>query len=174
MKFLKWLLIIIVLIIAIVTIYGATQPPQMTVKESIDINAPASLVFEEIRDFKAWDEWSAWSKMDTVMEQSYEGEIGTVGYKNSWNIDNQIVGIGSQEIVDIREDEYMKTKMLFNGSLDENFASFTLTETDGVITVVWDMLGAETPFYARIMNTIFKPMIVESYKSSLNDLKSIV
>ncbi|MDA9782790.1 SRPBCC family protein [Vicingaceae bacterium] len=174
MKFLKWLLIIIVLIIAVVTIYGATQSPQMTVKESIDINAPASLVFEEIRDFKAWDEWSAWSKMDTVMEQSYEGEIGTVGYNNSWNIDNQIVGIGSQEIVDIREDEYMKTKMLFNGSLDENFASFTLTETDGVTTVVWDMLGAETPFYARIMNTIFKPMIVESYKSSLKNLKSIV
>ena len=174
MKFLKWLLIIIVLIIAIVVIYGATQPSQMTVEESIVITAPASKVFEEIRDFKAWDEWSAWSKMDTVMEQSYEGEMGKVGYKNSWKSDNPMVGVGSQEVVEIREDEYMKTKMLFNGSADENFASFTLTENDGNTTVVWDMLGAETPFYARIMNAIFKPMIIQSYKSSLKDLKLIV
>ena len=36
------------------------------------------------------------------------------------------------------------------------------------------MLGAETPFYARIMNTIFEPMIRESYQTSLMDLKEIV
>ncbi len=109
--------------------------------------------------------------MDTAIEQFYEGEIGTVGFKNSWRSENPMVGIGSQEIVEIREDEYMKTRMLFNESMDENFASFSLTENDGVTTVVWDMLGAETPFYSRIMNTIFKRMIVESYKSSLKDLK---
>jgi len=66
----------------------------------------------------------------------------------------------------------MKTKMLFNAA--ENMASTTLTEKGGKTTVVWDMIGAETPLYARIMNTIFKSMIVESYKSSLIDLKRIV
>ena len=174
MKFLKWLLIIIVGIVAIVMIYGATQPSQMTVEESIEINASASQVFEEIRDFEAWDEWSAWAKMDPDMAQTYEGEAGTVGYKNSWESEKWMVGTGSQEIVEIRESEYMKTKMLFNGEAAENFASFTLTENDGKTTVVWDMLGGETPFYARIMNTMFKPMIIESYKSSLLDLKGIV
>ena len=174
MKFLKWLIIIIVAIVAIVMIYGATQPSQMTVEESIEINAPASMVFEEIKDFNAWDEWSAWAKMDPDMEQTYEGEVGSVGHKNSWNSENPMVGIGSQEIIEIRENEYLKSKMLFNGEPTENFASFTLTEDEGKTTVVWDMLGGETPFYARIMNTIFKPMIIESYQTSLLELKSIV
>ncbi len=174
MKFLKWLMIIIVVIVGIVMIYGASQPSQMTVQESIVINAPASQVFEEIRDFNAWDKWSAWSKIDTTMEQSYEGEMGKVGYKNSWESENPMVGNGSQEVVEIRENEYMKTKMLFNESAEENFASFELSEDDGETTVVWDMVGAETPFYARIMNTILKPIIVESYKTSLKDLKNIV
>ncbi|MFT6165809.1 MAG: effector-binding domain-containing protein [Vicingaceae bacterium] len=174
MKFLKWLLIILAAIIAIVMIYGATQPSQMTIEESIDINAAASVVFEEIKDFESWDKWSAWSKMDTNMEQSYEGKIGELGYKNTWNSENWNVGIGSQEVVEIRDDEYMKTKMFFNGSAEANYASFTLTENEGKTIVVWDMVGAVTPFYARIMNTLFKPMIVESYQTSLKELKSIV
>tara|TARA_B110000503_G_scaffold143719_1_gene247603 strand:- start:3018 stop:4022 length:1005 start_codon:yes stop_codon:yes gene_type:complete len=174
MKFLKWLLIIITVIVAIVMIYGATQPSQITIEESIDINANASVVFEEIKDFEAWDKWSAWSKMDTSMEQSYEGKVGEVGYKYSWKSKNPMVGIGSQEVVEIRQDEYIKTKLFFNGSADANYASFTLTENKGKTTVVWDMVGAETPFYARIMNTLFKPMIVESYQTSLKELKSIV
>ena len=160
--------------VAIIMIFGATQPSQMTIEESIDINATASVVFEEIKDFKAWDKWSAWSKMDTAMEQNYEGEVGKAGYKNSWKSENPMVGIGSQEVVEIRKDEYMKTKMLFNGSDKANYASFTLTESEGKTAVVWDMIGAETPFYARIMNTLFKPMIVESYQTSLKELKSIV
>ena len=109
------------------------------------------------------------------MAQTYEGEMGTVGYKNSWVSNNRMVGTGSQEIIEIRDNEYMKTKMLLNAAAAaEIFASFTLTKSDGKTTVVWDMIGAETPFYARIMNTIFKPMTVESYKSSLIDLKRIV
>lgn len=174
MKFLKWLFIILIVIIGIIAIYGATQPAQMKVEESIIINAPATMVFEEIENFELWGQWSAWDKMDTAMQQQYEGEPGTVGHKNSWVSENMAVGTGSQEIIELRDNEYMKVKMLFNGSTDENFASFTLAENDGKTTVVWDMLGAETPFYARIMNAIFKPMIVESYKSSLADLKLVV
>ena len=174
MKFFKWLLIIVVVIVGIIAIYGATQPAQMTVEESIEINAPTSMVFDEIENFESWGQWSAWDKMDTAMQQAYEGEPGTVGHKNSWQRENMAVGTGSQEIVGIRDNEYIKVKMFFNGSTNENLASFTLTENDGKTTVVWDMLGAETPFYARIMNTIFKPMIVQSYKTSLADLKWVV
>ncbi|MFT4757181.1 MAG: hypothetical protein ACI91R_001831 [Vicingaceae bacterium] len=50
MKFLKALVLVIVVIIAVVVIYGATQPSQMEVKESIEINATASLVFDEIEN----------------------------------------------------------------------------------------------------------------------------
>jgi len=174
MKFLKWLLIIIASIVAIVILYGVTQPSKMTVEESIEINASASQVFDEIRDFKAWDEWSAWSKIDSTMKQAYEGEMGTVGYKNSWKSEDWMVGTGSQEIVEIREDEYMKTKMLFNGDTAKNFASFTLTENEGITTVVWDMLGGETPVYTRIINAMLEPMIRESYQTSLKELKQIV
>ena len=174
MKFLKWLLIIIVAIIAIDIIYGFTQPSQMIVEESIVIDASAEKVFAEIKDFEAWDEWSAWSKMDSAMEQSYKGEKGTIGYQNSWVSENPMVGTGSQEIVEIKENEYLRTKMLFNGEEAENFASFKLSEKEGKTTVIWDMLGAETPVYLRIMNTIFKPMIVDSYQSSLADLKKVV
>lgn len=174
MKFLKWLGIIVLTIVAIVLIYGATQESKMKVEESIVINASASQVFAEIEDFEAWDEWSAWSKMDPDMAQTYEGTKGSLGYKNAWVSENPMVGTGSQEIIEIRENEYMKTLMLFNGEAAENFASFTLTEEEGKTTVVWDMLGAETPFYFRIMNTIFKPMIIESYQTSLRALKEIV
>lgn len=174
MKFLKWLFIVIIALVAVIMIFGATQPSKITVEESIEIKATASQVFEEIEDFKARDKWSAWAKMDPDMKQAYEGEVGTVGYKNSWDSEKMMVGTGSQEIVQIKQNKFMKTKMLFNGQSEVNFASFTLTENGGITTITWDMVGAETPFYFRIMNAIFRPMIVESYKNSLIDLKSIV
>ncbi len=174
MKILKWILIVLLAIVGIFLIYSSTQPSRLLVEESIEINAPAEAVFAEIIDFKGWNNWSAWNKMDPNMEQTYSGEPGTLGAKSAWKSENPMVGIGSHEVIEIEENKFFKTKMLFNNDPEENFASFRLEENEGVTTLVWDMVGAETAFYARAMNTMFKPMVEESYRTSLKDLKALI
>lgn len=174
MKILKWIIIVVAILFVAFLGFNAAQDSKITLEESIEIDAPASAVFAEIIDFESWGNWSAWNKMDPNMEQSYEGEKGKVGFKNSWKSSNQNVGVGSQEIVELEDNKYMKSKMKFEGFDADNFASFTLTENDGKTKVVWDFDGGETPFMARFFNALIKPAIRESYKNSLADLKRVV
>ena len=174
MKFLKWLLIIVLVLVGLFVIFNATQESKLSIEESIVIDAPASQVYGEIIDFKGWDNWSAWNKLDSNMEQSYEGEMGQVGYKNSWKSNHPQVGNGSQEVVEVRKNEYMRAKMRFEGFEVDNFATFELAEEEGKTTVVWSFEGGETPFMMRFMNALIEPAIRESFKSSLKDLKEVV
>jgi len=174
MKILKWILIVLVVLVGIFLIFSATQPNKIELEESIVIDAPASMVYAEISDFTSWTNWSAWHKLDPNMVSEYTGEPGTIGYTTEWKSDNPMVGNGRQEVVEISANEFMKTKMNFEGQEGDSYASFKLTEEDGKTTISWDMDGAETPFYLNIMNTMFKPMIIESYQKSLKSLKEIV
>ena len=175
MKILKWIVIILVVIVGLFLVYNATQPDHIAVEESIIIDAPPSMVFEEISDYNNWKKWSAWDKLDPNMTQEYTGEPGTIGYTNTWKSNVQEVGNGKQEIVEVEKDKMLKSKMNFEGWDADNFATFTLEEVEGGKTkVTWDMDGAKTPFFMNFMNGFMQPTIVKSYKSSLASLKETV
>lgn len=175
MKILKWILIVIVAIVAIFLIYSASQPNQMILEESIEVEASASSVFGEVINFPSWGNWSAWDKMDPDMKKEFSEEFGVVGSFSAWESENPNVGAGRQEVVEIRENEYMKVEMTFRDWGDAvNYASFTLVEEDGKTNVTWAYEGAETPFYMNFFNSLMEPMVRESYKSSLESLKELV
>ncbi len=175
MKVLKWIGIILGVLIVILLIFTATLPDQLKVERSKTINSSNAKVFKVISDFTTWGEWSAWHKMDTTMDMSYEGEMNKVGAKSIWDSKNPMVGSGSQEIIELEQDKYFKSAMLFNQEPDTNYAWFTLEEDEnGNTLITWYMEGAKTGFFGRLQSAIFKPMIEQSYDQSLSDLKGIV
>ncbi|MEQ8910640.1 MAG: SRPBCC family protein [Vicingaceae bacterium] len=174
MKVLKWILIVIAALIAVFLIYSATQPNQLVLEESISIDAPKEQIFSEVTNFRNWGEWSEWDRLDPDMEQKYSEKMGEVGSFNSWKSNNPMVGNGSQEVVEVRPNEYMKVVMKFGERPDKNYTEFILSEEDGKTKVVWTMEGAKTPFYLNVMNTFMEPMIRDSYKKSLKRLKSYI
>jgi len=174
LKILKWLLIIIIALVAIFFIYNATQPSQITLEESIEIEAPASSIYAEIIDFKGWNEWSAWHKMDPEMKQEYSDNFGEVGSFSAWESQNPMVGIGRQDVIEIEENKRMKVEMSFDGWEGKSYASFHLNEVDGKTEVKWDFEGAETPIFMNWMNTMMGKMVRDNYKKGLKDLKEVV
>jgi effector-binding domain-containing protein/uncharacterized protein YndB with AHSA1/START domain len=174
MKVLKWILIIIIALIAVFLIYSASQPNKMEVSRSIEIEAPREQVFDKIADFHSWGDWSIWNQKDTAMKVEITGEMGAVGAKSQWWSNHPEVGNGSQEVVEVRPNEYLKCKMRFADWDADNFADFTLTELDGKTTVVWTYESAETPFYMNFVNSLIQPMIEQNYETSLNSLKEVV
>lgn len=178
MKVLKWIAIvffsIILLFIAAFLIYSSVQPDQLKVEKSIMIEAPRSIVYQEVSNFRNWTNWSAWDKMDPDMEQEYSEKMGEIGSYNKWKSTHQMVGNGSQEVVELRENEYLKMVMKFEGWDAANYAEFILEETENGTEVKWTYLGAKTPFYMNFMNTFMQPMLEENYTQSLADLKEYI
>lgn len=83
-KFLRFLLIFIVIIIAGFLIIGLFAPKDITVSRTVMINAPKQAVFEQITNFKNWTNWSPWYKMEPTMKITYSGPDGQVGSSYHW------------------------------------------------------------------------------------------
>lgn len=174
MKILKWIGIILIVLFAAFLIFTGTQPSILEVEKSATIKASPEKIFNVISDYRTWSEWSAWHKMDTTMEMKYEGEMGKLGAKYSWSSQNPMVGSGNQQIIELEESNFVKSEMVLNGE-GGNFAWFNLKENeDNSTTVTWNMKGAETSFMMNWQNTVFKPMIEQSYDQSLADLKKLI
>lgn len=174
MKILKWILIIIGAIIVLFLIYSASQPNQLKLEESITIDAPAEKVYAEIINFPTWNNWSVWSQLDPNMIQEFSDNMGEVGSYSEWKSKHEMVGNGRQEVVEIRENEYMKAAMQFKGMDGTAHAEFILEPTDSGTVVRWTFSGAETPFYLNFINGLIEPMLRDSYTKSLNALKEYV
>lgn len=60
MKFLKYLIFLILILIIGFSIYIAVQPNTFEILKSKTINAPAKVIFETLKDSTKWSEWSEW------------------------------------------------------------------------------------------------------------------
>ncbi|KAA3650848.1 MAG: hypothetical protein DWP98_03820 [Bacteroidetes bacterium] len=172
MKILKWILIVLVAIIAIFLVYSSTQPNKAIVSESIEINKPAKVIYQELVNFPNWGNWSVWSKMDPDMKNVYSEKMGEVGSSSEWTSENPNVGSGKQEVVELRENEYMKLQMNFADWPGTKYAEFILKEQEGVTTVTWTYEGSETPFYLNFTNGFIETMLAQNYKDGLVNMKS--
>lgn len=115
MKVLKYIFVILLLIVLALGALSFVIPTDMKVEESISIDAPKSVVKDQIVYFENSQKWSPWSEIDPDMESWIEGEDGKVGAKYFWS-GNEDAGEGSQEITSITE-EQMDMKIKFKNHL---------------------------------------------------------
>src|SRR6218665_1348042 len=104
MKFLKILLWIIGVLALIYLVLCFMGPKKFEASATTTIYAPDNVIFEEIADFSKHPAWSPWHTMDPNIKNTVTGTPGTVGHKDSWI--SEKMGDGSQEIVEIRANEY--------------------------------------------------------------------
>jgi effector-binding domain-containing protein len=104
----------------------------------------------------------------------YTGNPAEVGHKNTWKSKSE--GSGSQEIVEIRNNEYIKSKLVFTDWDGETFTEFILKAEGENTNVTWTMEGSEFPFMARGFIFLMggNKMIEKDYEEGLASLKKIV
>ena len=72
------------------------------IERSIEIEASREIVYEQVRLFKNFTNWSPWHFMDNDMKTSIEGSDGEVGTVYKWSSNNKNVGKGSQKLVSVK------------------------------------------------------------------------
>ncbi len=84
MKVLKRLLIAVVAIVALVVVIGLLLPRTRHLERSIEIDAPASVVFAQINGFRHFNDWSPFVAVMPKASYAFEGPEFGVGSKISW------------------------------------------------------------------------------------------
>ena len=173
MKALKVIGITLLVIILIVVGYGMTLSGEAHLERSIVINAPVEKVFKEVNTFRTITEWSPWTKLDPEMTTEYSGPTAGVGAKYAWASEVQEVGVGSQEILESRKNEYVKSRMDF-GIEGEFTAEFMLEAAEGGTNLTWSYNGKVESLVWKLLLSGIEGQLGPMYEEGLVNLKTFV
>jgi effector-binding domain-containing protein len=172
MKALKIIGIVLVVLLGLYVIAAVVAPATLVVEKSTVINAPASSVYSNVVCFKNWEPWNPWDAMDPTTENEYSGEECGVGAIYSWN--GEKTGTGTQNMVEVRENEYIKTTLVFGGTVEPQTSEWFFEETDEGTKVTWNYIGTETSFFSKPGNLMGQIFLGKAYESGLAALKQVV
>lgn len=174
MKILKIVLGSLAAIVALLLIVISLRPDDFRVSRTGSINAPASVVFENVNDLHKWQIWSPWAKMDPHAKNTFEGPPTGTGSAFTWS-GNDKVGEGTMTITESRPHD----RVLINLEFRKPFAGTNLTEftfrPEGNQTfVTWTMSG-KANFMAKAVGLIIDcdKLIGPQFEEGLANLRSV-
>lgn len=174
MKALKYILFLLLILIIGFAIYIAVQPNSFEVERSRTINAPASVVYDNVIDFKNWEAWSSWAEADPDLKITLNEQTRGINGSYTWE---DADGIGTMKTIDTKVNEIIIQEM--------QFAEFPKSEViwklkpngNNKTDVTWTINGKDLPFGFKAFSVIMGGMekqIGPNYERSLQKLDSIL
>lgn len=155
---LKKVLLALIGVVALLCGVIWTRPASYRVVRTAAIPAAPEKVFGMIQDFRQWDAWSPWAKIDPNMKVTYSGAASGTGASYHW-IGNDDVGEGRMTIKETTPQSRVVIDLEFLKPFESrSVTTFTLEpESGGQATrVSWEMSG-ENNFMSKAM-TLFMSM----------------
>lgn len=165
---------IIVIAIAIVLMSAAMQADDLKVTRSATISTTPDRVFEQVNDFRKWDAWSPWAKLDPNMTVAYSGAPNGVGAAYSWK-GNSDVGEGKMTINASHPYEHIGIDLDFIAPMEaKNKTDFVFKANADKTDVSWTMVGKKN-FITKIFCVFFDmdKLIGADFEKGLAQLKTV-
>jgi len=141
MKFLKGLLILIVILIAVAVIAGLIMPKDYKLERSVVIPTCSGVVYEQIADFRNWNNWSPWKERDSSITAEYSENQKAAGAMWSWKGDPEMTGEGEMTATTLTDTE-ITYHLKFIKPFESESDGFVRVESLGDSTrVTWGMFG---------------------------------
>ena len=171
---LKKILLVLAALVAVFLVVVAFQPSEYRVTRSAAISAPPAVVYSQVNDFRKWDAWSPWAKIDPNMQVTHSGAAAGTGASYHWT-GNSDVGEGRMTITDSRPAEQVNIKLEFI----KPFAStadtaFTFKPAGAGTEVTWSMAG-QNNFIGKAMCMFMNmdKMVGGDFEKGLAAMKSV-
>jgi len=169
------ILIGVVAVVVVLAIVIALQPSSFRIARTTTIDAPPSIVFEQVNELRNWEAWNPWLKLDPDAKTTYEGPSSGSGAISRW-AGNRNVGEGNMTIVESHPSDLVRFKLEFlKPFAATNTAEFTFKPQGDQTAVTWSMTGTKN-FMAKAMHLVMNmdTMIGGQFEKGLADMKSIV
>ncbi len=172
---LKFILIGLVAIILIFLVAAAMQPTDFRISRSATIAAPPSAVFEQVNDFRKWNDWSPWAKLDPNAKNTFDGPHAGVGAGFAWDGNNE-VGAGRMTITESKPNELILMKLEFTKPFTAtNTTEFTFKPVGDQTAVTWTMSGKNN-FMGKCVGLVMNcdKMVGGQFEKGFENLKAVV
>jgi uncharacterized protein YndB with AHSA1/START domain len=152
----------------------ALQPADYRVSRSTTISAPPEAVFPNVNEFKKWEAWNPWGKIDPSMKVTYSGPEGGPGASYAW-VGSGEVGEGRMTITESKTNEQIRIHLeFFKPMAGVSPTEFTFKPEGGGTVVTWTMSGKNNfigKAFCLFMN--MDKMVGGQFEAGLADLKAV-
>ena len=169
MRWIKRLLIALIVLTTIIFIIGMVLPNDYRVERSIHIDAPIQIIFDQVNNLKNWDAWSPWIANDSSIQNTHSGPESGVGAKVVWESERS--GSGSQTITRSEPPNKIETALAF-GDMDTATSDFVFTQSGSGTQVTWGMSGETNRPLGGIFAKMIGGWVGKDYEDGLRRLKS--
>ncbi|NTX04643.1 SRPBCC family protein [Myxococcus sp. CA040A] len=161
-------------VIVVLLLFAIGQRPgTFRVERSATIHAPADVVFALVNDFRYWEQWSPWWKLEPTQQVSLAGAASGVGAIYEWR--GERTGSGRMEIMESRPPAYVRIRLDFTAPMRAtNTTEYLLTPTADGVKLTWVMSGENT--FAGKALQLFASMdevMGRDFERGLADIKSV-
>ena len=164
---------VVAVLLAAVLIYAATKPDVFRVQRATSIKAPPEKIAAVLSDFRGWQAWSPWEKMDPAMKRSYSGAAKGKGAVYAWE-GNSEVGQGRMEITEAAPSRVAMDLDFVKPFEAHNKVVFALVPKGDSTEVTWSMQGP-VPYMAKVVHVFFDmdSMVGKQFETGLANLKTL-
>ncbi|MBU2951580.1 GyrI-like domain-containing protein [Tamlana agarivorans] len=175
MKVFKFILFFLLIIFIGTAIYIAVQPNEFSFNRSRIIKAPASIIYNEVNDYKNWPNFSPWIEQEPDATLSYEDKTSGVDAGYAWK--GEILGEGKMTTLTVQKNKSISQAIEFIEPFkSKSNIGWTFEPTEGGTKVTWAMDGKQD--FMTKMYTTFAGSIEENtspdFDRGLFKLDSIV
>lgn len=171
MKILKNILIIIVAIIALFLIVAMFLPSEYRVERSVEINKPASVVYNYVADFNNFYEWNPWTPMEVGHNYEVTGDSAKVGQKYFW--EGKVVGSGQMIFTELKPYSLIKSDIEFlSPQQGKGVVDWTFNNNGNITKVTWGISGESEYPVGRYFGLMMDSFLGKDFENGMKNLKT--
>ncbi len=170
MKFLKWLLIIVLIIVALVLIIPLFFPATVGFSATKEIAVSPAQVFVNIATYTQRIKWDPWLPVDPDAQWTVEAEPGYVGSLYTWN--GKKVGIGQEKVDSVVFGKYIAANLRFGKDTVGSLVEWTFEPSGAGTLVTWSFMDKTKYPVERLMLNLYKGGLKTSFEKGLENLKA--
>ena len=172
MKILKYILLFLLIAAIGLAIYASMQPDAYEVNRTRVLKAPVNVVYDNVSDYKNWEDWGPWKEEDPSMTFAYGDQTKGEGATYSWSGKD---GNGSMKMLKATPNEAIANELTFEG-MDPAESYWNFKPVENGTEVTWGMKVAKSPFIMKVFSAVsggYDNMMGPMFDRGLEKLDSI-
>lgn len=146
MKILKYLFFLILILIIGFSIYVATLDGSFQVEETLTVEAPSEMLFDEVNDYTTWEKWGPWAEKYPNLLVTYPEKTAGEGAGFSWKSDESKGSISTIHVIPGKSiDQEMTADTPFGEANFTGYWNFEKQENGATGTkITWGVKGTRS------------------------------
>ena len=169
MKILKWLLYIVLFIVALVLVIPIFLPATIAVSSEKEILLSPAQVFHNAASYTDRNLWDPWLETEPEAEYTLDSKPDYVGSIYTWN--GKKIRTGKMTVDSVTFGEYIASSIYFGDDPEPALVEWALAKTEGGTNITWTFTADGNYPLGRLMLNMMKGGMEKSFEKGLSNLK---